>query len=121
MVTPMVEASSQAELKAVSACCVQELSGPPQLMETTAGFNVVSCTAVVSASRKPSSVLGVNYMAICAEGATDPAISISSSTSPSGPLASPVGEFVAPSTETEVTVGVLMPRFLKYVARSLEL
>ena len=52
-VTPMVEASSHAELNALSACCVQELSGPPQLMETTEGFSVVSWTAVVSASRKP--------------------------------------------------------------------
>src|SRR5271155_4023398 len=45
MVTPMVEASSQAELNEVSACCVQEDSGPPQLMETTAGRGFASCTA----------------------------------------------------------------------------
>ena len=113
MVTPMVEASSQAELNEVSACCVQEDSGPPQLMETTEGLSLVSCTAVVSASRKPWSVLGVKYIAICAEGATAPETSISSSTSPSAPFESPVGEFVASSTETVVTVGVLMPRFLK--------
>ena len=42
MVTPMVDASSHAELNALSACCVQELSGPPQLMETTAGCSLVS-------------------------------------------------------------------------------
>src|SRR5580704_1005497 len=113
MVTPIVEASSQAELNEVSACCVQEDSGPPQLMETTLGWSLVSCTAVVSASRKPWSEFGVQYIAIRAEGATAPETSISSSTSPSAPLGSPVGEFVAPSTETAVTVGVLIPRFLK--------
>jgi hypothetical protein len=38
----MVAASWQAELKEFIACCVQELSGPPQLMEMIAGRFVVS-------------------------------------------------------------------------------
>ena len=42
-------------------------------METTAGVSLVSCTAVVSASRKPWSVFGAKYIAIFAEGATAPA------------------------------------------------
>ena len=42
----------------VRACAVQESSGPPQLIETTDGLLVLSCTAVESASMKPWSVLG---------------------------------------------------------------
>ena len=38
--------------------CVQEDSGPPQLIEMTEGLFVVSWIAVVIASRKPASVLG---------------------------------------------------------------
>src|SRR5271155_4473264 len=118
-VTPMVEASSHAEFSASRDCAVHELSGPPQLIETIEGFNVASCTAVVTASMNPWSVLGAKYAAICAAGATAPATSMSSSTSPSAPLGSPVGEFVAPSTETEVTFGVEISRLLKKELRSL--
>ena len=52
-------------------------------------------------------------------GAIAPATSISSSTSPSGPLESPVGVFAAPSTETAVTFGAEIPKFLKKELRSL--
>jgi hypothetical protein len=71
------------------------------------------------ASRNPASVLGAKYTTILAPGATAPITSISSMTSVSGPLVSPVGAFWAPSTETAVTVGAgEIFRPLKYVARS---
>src|SRR5580704_8539525 len=114
----MVAASSHAEFRASRDCAVHELSGPPQLMEMIEGFNLASCAAVVTASMNPWSVFGAKYTAICAAGAIAPATSMSSSTSPSGPLASPVGEFVAPSTETAVTFGVEIPRLPKNWVRS---
>ena len=40
-----------------------------------------------------------------APGATAPATSMSSATSVSGPLGSPVGAFCAPSTDTAITLG----------------
>jgi hypothetical protein len=57
-VTPIAAAVWNAESNAVIACCVQEDSGPPQLIETTEGLFVASWIAVVIASRKPASVLG---------------------------------------------------------------
>ena len=93
---------------------VQDASGPPQLMEITDGRFTASCTAVESASRNPASVFGAKYTTIFAAGAMAPAISISSITSASGPFGSPVGAFVAPSTETKVTFGSgVMPRPVK--------
>ena len=59
MVTPRAAADWQAASSAVMACAVQLDSGPPQLMEMTLGLLVVSWTAVVMASMKPWSVLGV--------------------------------------------------------------
>ena len=56
-VTPMAAAAWNASSMEVMACCVQEDSGPPQLMETIDGLLVLSCTAVVIAFRKPASVL----------------------------------------------------------------
>ena len=79
---------------AVMDCAVHVDSGPPQLMEMTDGLLVVSWIAVVMASRKPASVFGLKYTAIRACGAIEPATSISSMTSPSGPSASPVGLLV---------------------------
>ena len=55
---PIVAAAWNAESNAVIACCVQDDSGPPQLIEMTDGLFVVSWIAVVIASRKPASVLG---------------------------------------------------------------
>src|SRR5580693_2956792 len=52
-VTPSVDASWQAELRALRDCAVQESSGPPQLMEMMDGFSFASWTAVVMASMKP--------------------------------------------------------------------
>src|ERR1700735_800947 len=104
-VTPTVPASWQAALKEFMACCVHELSGPPQLMEMIEGRFVASWTAVVRASRKPLSVLVVKYTASCAAGATAPTISMSSSTSPSGPSGLPVGAFEPPSTGTTAIFG----------------
>ncbi len=40
------------------AWALHESSGPPQLIEITDGLLVVSCTAVVTASMNPWSVLG---------------------------------------------------------------
>src|SRR5271170_1867478 len=56
-VTPMAAADWNASSIDVMACWVHEDSGPPQLMETTEGLFVLSCTAVVIAFRKPASVL----------------------------------------------------------------
>ncbi len=103
---------------AVIACAVHDDSGPPQLMEITEGLCVVSCTAVVIASRKPASVLGAKYTTIFVCGAMAPTTSTSSMTSPSGPFASFVGLFAAWSTDTATTEGVATPRLLKYVSRS---
>ena len=57
------------------------------------------------ASRNPASVLGAKYTAMLAPEATAPATSMSSMTSVSGPLVSPVGAFCPPSTETATTAG----------------
>ena len=56
-VTPSAAASAIAWSSEVRACAVQESSDCPQLMLTTAGVGV-ACTAVVTASTKPWSVLG---------------------------------------------------------------
>src|SRR5262249_54602290 len=90
-VIPMAAASLNAWSNAVIACSVQEDSGPPQLIEITEGLCVVSWIAVVTASRKPADVFGAKYTAMLALGAIAPLTSISSITSPSGPLGSPVG------------------------------
>src|SRR5208282_6879635 len=111
--TPMVAASSHAPFKAARACAVQELSGLPQLIETTEGRFAVSWRASLSPSRNPRSVLGAKYTTTRAPGATDPATSMSSSTSPSGPSGFPVGAFPAPSTETTVTFGAGTPSWPK--------
>jgi hypothetical protein len=58
--TPSAAASASAPSKALRACVVHAASGPPQLMEMTDGALVVSCAAVVSASRKPRSLLSAN-------------------------------------------------------------
>jgi len=51
----------------------------------------VSWIEELSAPMNPSSVFGAKYTAIFAPGATAPATSMSSITSPSGPLGLPVG------------------------------
>src|SRR5207244_10392121 len=56
-----------------------------------------------------------------APGATAPATSISSATSPSALFGSPVGAFAAPSTDTALTGGAVIPRFPKKAFRSLGL
>ena len=56
-VTPSAAASAMAWSRAVRAWAVQESSDWPQLMLTTVGVGV-ACTAVVTASTKPWSVLG---------------------------------------------------------------
>src|SRR5581483_11219056 len=116
--SPIATASANASSMACIACAVQLDSGPPQLIEITVGLCVVSCTAVVIASRKPWSVFGAKYTAIVAALASAPATSISSITSPSGPLASPVGEFWPPSTPIGTTVGSGSDSPLKNVWRS---
>jgi len=95
-----------------------EVMLPRELIDISDGLRIASCTAVVTASINPWSVLGAKYAAICAPGATAPTTSMSSCTSPSAPLGSPVGEFEAPSTETAVTFGVETPRLPKKVSRS---
>src|ERR1700733_368525 len=104
-VMPMVAAAWNASSMAVIACAVQVDSGPPQLMEMTDGRLVVSWIAVVMASRKPASVLGLKYTTMFAAGAMDPTTSMSSMTSPSGPSTWPVGAFVPWSTDTAETLG----------------
>ena len=103
------------------------LSALPQLMETTDGRRVVSWMAVETASMKPWSVFGAKYTAMVVPGATPPSTSISSITSPSGPLGSP-GWFWALRTLTASTVGVGDPesteiggqvQFLEPAARSI--
>ncbi len=56
--TPACAASWNADVMAVIACCVQPLSGEPQLIDMTLGLFVASCTAWVMASTKPWSVFG---------------------------------------------------------------
>jgi hypothetical protein len=77
-----------------------------------------ACAAVLTASRKPSSVLGAKYTVKSAFGASAPATSMSRNTSPSAPLGSLPGSFLASSTLTAVTFGVVRSRPLKYVSRS---
>jgi len=113
IVTPSAAASSNAWLYEVSACVVQADSGAPQLIDTTDGRRTVSCTAVVIASRNPWSVFGAKYTTIRAPLAIAPTTSMSSMTSPSAPLGSPVGAFRPRSTDTAVTDGVRRPRRLK--------
>ncbi len=63
-------------------------------------------------------MLGAKYATRVAAGATDPATSRSSWTSPSGPSGSPLGVFVAPSTETAVMAGGAIPWVRKYASNS---
>src|ERR1700691_2791930 len=66
MVTPSAAADWQAASSAVMACEVQLDSGPPQLIEITLGLLVVSCTALLTASMKPWSVVGAQETTIFA-------------------------------------------------------
>ena len=102
-VLPSMAASRNAWLNAVRLWAAKPDSAWPQLMESrvTSG----SWTAAVMASRKPRSVLGAKNTLSRAPGARAPATSMSSSTSPSAPLGSPVGAFRPPSTDTLATVG----------------
>ena len=123
-VTPSAAASSRARLKALSACGVLSSSVEPQLIEITEGLRTLSCRAVLTAARKPLSVFRAKYTAIFALGATAPATSMSSMTSPSA-----FGSFpgrLAPTppslpTPTAVTSGIGNPSDLKYALRSLRL
>ena len=65
----------------------------------------LACTAVLTASTKPWSVLGAKYTTWAAPGATEPATSMSSSTSPSAPFGSWPAALTAPSTLAAVTEG----------------
>ena len=98
---------------AVMAWTVQLLSAAPQLTEITLGRCSGSWAARLTAFRKPASVLGAKYTTIRAPGALAPTTSMSSITSPSGPLGSPVGLLRAPSTPTALTLGALIPAALK--------
>ena len=75
-------------------------------MDTTEGLFALSCTAVVMAFRNPASVFSAKYTTMLEPGAIDPQTSMSSITSPSGPLASPVGLLLPLPTETADTLGV---------------
>ncbi len=97
---------------ALRACAVHWSSLCPQLMLIAVGVGL-AWAAWVTASRKPSSVFGAKYTYCAAFGAIAPATSMSSSTSPSAPLGSPVGALEAPSTPTAVTDGVASPRLVK--------
>src|SRR5271154_6609871 len=59
MVKPIAAADWNAESIDVMAHWVHDDLGTPQLMETTDGLFVLSCTAVVIAFRKPASVFSV--------------------------------------------------------------
>ena len=98
-------------------CADQVSSGPPQLMLMTVGVGLAWAASLI-ASTKAWSVLGPKYTTCAAPGATDPATSMSSSTSPSAPEGS-AGALDPPSTLTAVTVGTDRPRPEKYVCRSL--
>ena len=65
------------------ACSSAGSSGPPQLIEITPGLRSLSCTAALIASKNPFPLLGAKYTAMLAFGATAPATSTSSITSPS--------------------------------------
>src|SRR5258708_463755 len=111
-VTPSAAASWNAWSIAVRLCFAHCGSGPPQLIEITVGVGV-ACTAVDTASMNPwSLVLVAKYTTWVAPGATAPATSMSSATSPSEPLSWP-GEFDPPPTGTALTDGVARPSPLK--------
>src|SRR3979490_787133 len=103
-VTPSAAASAKAWSIAVRAWAVHWSSDWPQLMLTADGVGV-ACTAVLTASRKPRSVFGAKYTSWLAPGASAPTTSMSSMTSPSAELGSPVGVFLPPSTSTALTCG----------------
>src|ERR1044071_1102911 len=97
---------------------VQNFSGLPQLIETTDGLRTVSWMAALRALRTPAAVWATKKTAIFALRTSPPATSISSMTSPSGPLGLPVGELCAPDTETAVTLGLGIPSEAKYFFKS---
>ena len=117
-VTPRATAVCSASSSAPRACADQRASGAPQLIDSTEGWCVLSCRAWLMASAKPASELGAKYTASVAAGARAPAISMSSVTSPSGPLGSPPASGWAPSTDTATTCGAGTPSCLKYAERS---
>ncbi|WP_235202100.1 hypothetical protein [Ralstonia pickettii] len=86
-------------------------------MDTTEGRSLVSWMAALMACTKPAWVLTVKYTASVAPGAVAPPTSRSSTTSPSGPLGSPVGRFAPCPTGTAVTVGTGTPSSWKYARR----
>ena len=94
-------------------CADQESSGPPQLMLITIGVGAAWAASLI-ASTKAWSVLGPKYTTCAAPGATEPATSMSRSTSPSAPLGSEPGALDAPSTTAAVTVGTGRARPEKY-------
>src|SRR5271156_93907 len=102
-VTPSAAASDSAWSRAVRDCADQVSSGPPQLMLMTIGVGLAWAASLI-ASMKAWSVLGPKYTTWAAPGATDPATSMSSSTSPSAPDGSP-GVLDPPSTLAAVIVG----------------
>src|SRR5664280_2644524 len=115
----MLPADWNASSIAVIACPVHDDSGPPQLIEITEGLFVASWTAVVMAFRNPASVFSAKYTTIFAPGAIAPTTSISSITSASGPLGSPVGVLLPFPTDTAVTRGVLVKfTCFQYASRS---
>jgi hypothetical protein len=116
-VTPSAPASWKAWSIACIACAVHCDSAAPQLIEMIDGARTWSWTAMVMASRKPRSVFGAKYTAMVAPGATAPATSMSSMTSPSA-LSGVEGEFCPPSTETAVIDGSGAGRSWTYVTRS---
>ena len=90
-------------------CPDQESSGPPQLMLITIGVGVAWAASLI-ASTKAWSVLGPKYTTCAAPGATEPATSMSRSTSPSAPLGSEPGALDALSTLAALTDSAGRPR-----------
>ena len=109
---PSAAASVSAWSIAVRDCADQDSSGPPQLMLITIGVGV-ACAAALIASTNAWSVLGAKYTTCAAAGATEPATSMSRSTSPSAPFGSDPGELDAPSTLSAVIEGTGRPRLVK--------
>jgi hypothetical protein len=107
-VLPSAAASAMASSSAVRPCAVHASSDCPQLMLIAVGVGL-ACTALVTASTKPWSVLGAKYTTWAAPGATAPATSMSSRTSPSAPFGFWPGVLAAPSTPTAVTSGTGRP------------
>ena len=103
-VMPSAAASAIASSSEVRPCAVHASSDWPQLMLIAVGVGL-ACTAVLTASTKPWSVLGAKYTTWAAPGATEPATSMSSKTSPSAPFGSWPAAFTAPSTLAAVTEG----------------